>query len=41
MKRAIHIFTFYMFALSLVPCGDGGGGLMALFHYFSDVEHSI
>jgi len=30
-----------MLALSLVPCGDGGGGLVALVNHFSDVEHSI
>ena len=30
-----------MLALSLVPCGDGGGGLVALSNYFSDVEHAV
>ena len=30
-----------MLALSLIPCGDGGGGLVALVNHFSDVEHSV
>ncbi len=30
MKFLIHLFTIYIFSLSLVPCGDGGGGIMVL-----------
>ena len=30
MNKAAHIFTFYMLALSLVPCGDGGGGIVEI-----------
>lgn len=35
------ILAVYMLALSLVPCSDGGGGLVTLVNHFSDVEHSI
>lgn len=30
MKITIHIFIIYMLALSLVPCGDGGGGIVEI-----------
>jgi len=40
MKIAIHIFTIYMLALSLVPCGDGGGGIVEIAKHFFEVEHS-
>jgi len=39
MKLAIHIFTFYMFALSLAPCGDGGNGIVEIAKHFFGVEH--
>ena len=39
MKLTIHIFTFYMFALSLVPCGDGGGGIVEIANHFVGIEH--
>lgn len=39
MKLVIHIFTLYMFALALVPCGDGGGGIMELLKHISGDEH--
>ena len=28
-----------MFSLSLVPCGDGGGGIVEIAHHFFDIEH--
>lgn len=39
MKIAIHIFTIYMLALSLVPCGDGGGGIVEIANHFFGIEH--
>jgi len=33
------IFTFYMLALSLIPCGDGGGGIVELANHFLEIEH--
>ena len=39
MKIAIHIFTIYMLALSLIPCGDGGGGIVELANHFFGLEH--
>lgn len=39
MKLAIHIFTIYMFALSLTPCGDGGNGVSELANHIFGVEH--
>ena len=39
MKLTIHLFTFYMFALSLVPCGDGGGGIVEIANHFFGIEH--
>ena len=39
MKLTIHIFTIYMLALSLVPCGDGGGGIVEIVNHFFGVEH--
>jgi len=39
MKLAIHIFTFYMLALSLVPCGDGGNGIVEIAKHFFGAEH--
>lgn len=34
-----HIFAFYMLALALVPCGDGGGGIVELGKHFFDISH--
>ena len=39
MKWTIHIFTIYMFALSLVPCGDGGGGIVVVANHFFGIEY--
>lgn len=39
MKIALHIFTFYIFALSLFPCGDEGGGIVEITYQFLEVEH--
>lgn len=39
MKIAIHIFTLYMLALSLIPCGDGGGGIVEIANHFFGIEH--
>jgi hypothetical protein len=39
MKITIHLFTVYMFALSLVPCGDGGGGIVEIANHFFGIEH--
>lgn len=39
MKLAIHIFTIYIFALAIVPCSDGGGGIVEILNHLSGVEH--
>lgn len=39
MKLTIRIFTIYMFVLSLIPCGDGGGGFVELVNHYFGVEH--
>lgn len=38
MKIIIRILTFYIFTLSLVPCGDGGGGIMKIANYLFNIE---
>jgi len=38
MEIVIRIFTIYIFALSLVPCGDGGGGIVKITNYLFDIE---
>ena len=40
MKITVHILSIYMLALSLVPCGDGGGGIVEIAKHFFEVEHS-
>ena len=39
MKLAIHIFAIYMLALALVPCGDGGGGIVETLKHIAGIEH--
>ena len=39
MKISTYIFTFYMLTLSLVPCGDGGGGIVELIKHLNGIEH--
>lgn len=39
MKITIHIFTIYIFALSLVPCGDGGGGIVEIVQHLLERAH--
>jgi len=39
MKVLVKIFAIYMIALSLVPCGDGGGGVVEIANHFLGVEH--
>lgn len=39
MKIAIHIFTLYLLALSLMPCGDSDGGIVELTNHFFQIEH--
>ena len=41
MKIAINIFAFYLFALSLVPCGDGGGGIIEMAEYVFGAEQQV
>ena len=38
MKFFIKIFTIYIFALSLAPCGDGGGGILVIANQLLDLE---
>ena len=39
MKFFIKIFTIYIFALSLAPCGDGGGGIVVLANQLLGIEY--
>lgn len=39
MKIVIRIFTIYLFALSLAPCGDGGGGIVSLANELFGIEN--
>ena len=39
MKLNIHLFAFYLLALSLIPCGDGGGGIVEFALHQFGIEH--
>lgn len=39
MKIANHIFTIYLLTLSLIPCGDGGGGIIEIANHLFGVVH--
>jgi len=39
MKLAIKIFAMYLLALSLVPCSDGGGGILEIVNQVFGIEH--
>jgi len=39
MKIATRIFTFYILALSIVPCSDGGSGIVEIVKHYFDIEH--
>jgi hypothetical protein len=39
MKITIRIFTFYILALSIVPCSDGGSGIVEIIKHYFDIEH--
>ncbi|MFT5168952.1 MAG: hypothetical protein ACI8P3_004198 [Saprospiraceae bacterium] len=39
MKIISFLFAIYIFALSLVPCGDGGGGILAIINKIIGIEH--
>lgn len=39
MKIAIQILAIYMLALSFIPCGDGGNGIIEIANHFFEVEH--
>ena len=39
MKGIIKILTIYLIALSFVPCGDGGGGIVEIINHLFDIEH--
>lgn len=38
MKFFIKIFTIYIFALSLAPCGDSGGGIVVIASQLFDIK---
>lgn len=38
MKIVIRILTIYIFALSLAPCGDGGGGIVVVANQLLGLE---
>ena len=38
MKIMIRILTIYIFVLSLVPCGDGGGGIVVIAKQLFGIE---
>ena len=39
MKLAIRVFAIYTLMLSLIPCGDGGSGILEIANYFLGIEH--
>jgi len=39
MKLTIKIFTLYLLVMSLVPCGDGGGGILEIANHLLGTEH--
>jgi len=39
MKRFTQIFAFYLIALSFVPCGDNGGGIVDMTKHLLGIEH--
>ena len=39
MRLAVHIFTIYMLALSLVPCSDNGGGIVEIANHLFGIKH--
>lgn len=39
MKTIIHIFTIYVLALSLIPCSDGGNGIVEILNHSLGLEH--
>ena len=38
MKTATNIFAIYMLVLSVVPCGDGGGGIVEIANHLFGIE---
>ena len=40
MKLSIKIFAFYLMILSIVPCGDGGGGILEIVNHLFNLEHN-
>ncbi|MGK0364449.1 MAG: hypothetical protein ACI85O_001506 [Saprospiraceae bacterium] len=38
MKTTAHILAIYLLLLSLIPCSDGGGGMVELIQHFFKVE---
>ncbi|MFK8101731.1 MAG: hypothetical protein AB8G15_04380 [Saprospiraceae bacterium] len=39
MKTVIQIFAVYLLALSLIPCSDGGSGIVELTKHLLQIEH--
>ena len=39
MKIAIRIFTIYILALSILPCSDGGSGIVEIVKHYFNIEH--
>ena len=39
MKKTAHILAIYLLLLSLIPCGDGGGGMAELVNHLFNIEH--
>ncbi len=39
MKWFIQIIAVYLFVLALLPCGDGGGGMVEALNHWLEVEH--
>ena len=41
MKTTVQILAVYLLLLSLIPCGDGGGGLIEIVNHVFDIEHQV
>ncbi len=40
MKIIVYILSIHMIALSLIPCGDGGGDIVEIAKHFFEIEHT-
>lgn len=39
MRRGTTIFAIYLLTLSIIPCGDNGGGIIEVLNQWFNAEH--